>query len=227
MINFNNPDKINNSNSYSIISATLDNPFVKFKPDLAYGDFRSADPVLTSILPKNLNLGIPSSGFLDTATECTGLQIMNNNPDFDKLPFKVCLDKFSDQYTIPEMTFYNLLNNLPYTFSVLSDEQKKKYIHRLKTFVDTESVKNNIQLQDTIISDKSNDLQNKLDLHKADKIIEHFESENNLGNSNGNGSGNSNSKCNGDKSLKLNYILFIILIIILCIAFLVCFTKNK
>ena len=226
MINFNNPDKINNSNSYSIISATLDNPFVKFKPDLAYGDFRSADPVLTSILPKNINLGLTSPGFLDKATECTGLQIMNNNPDFDKLPFKVCLDKFSDQYAIPEMAFNNLLNNLPYTFSVLSDEEKKNYIQRLKTFVDTESVKNNIQVQDSIISDKSNNLQNKLDLDKADKIIEHFESENKLGNSNGNG-GNSNSKCKGDKSLKLNYILFIILIIILCIAFLVYFTKNK
>ena len=227
MINFNNPDKINNSNSYSIISATLDNPFVKFKPDLAYGDFRSADPVLTSILPKNIPLGLTSPGFLDKATECTGLQIMNNNPDFDKLPFKVCLDKFSDQYAIPEMTFNNLFNNLPYTFSVLSDEEKKNYIHRLKTFVDTESVKNNIQVQDSIISDKSNDLQNKLDLDKADKIIEHFEGVNNLGNGNGNGSGNSNNKCKGDKSLKLNYILFIILIIILCIAFLVYFTKNK
>ena len=53
--NFNNPQNLQLSDSYSTISATLNNPYVA-KP-IDYGDFRSSDPVLNSMLPQIINLG--------------------------------------------------------------------------------------------------------------------------------------------------------------------------
>ena len=113
--NFNNPENLQLSNSYSTISATLNNPFVP--PPIDYGDFRSSDPVLNDLLPKiinvgenngnasnmkdvfngdsNSNYGLTSPGFIDNAMKCTGLDFINTNPNYDKLPFEVCLNKFN------------------------------------------------------------------------------------------------------------------------------------
>ena len=53
--NFNNPENLQLSDSYSVISSILNNPYVA-KP-IDYGDFRSADPVLNSMLPSVINQG--------------------------------------------------------------------------------------------------------------------------------------------------------------------------
>ena len=137
MSNFNNPSVLNLSDSYSTVSATLENSGVAKTID--YGDFRSADPELTMLLPKNLNLGITSPGTVAMETQCNGLDFMNTNPDFNKLPFQVCLDKFSDKYTIPEQSFDNFMNSLPYTFSALTKNNKIKYLDSLQKFINKES----------------------------------------------------------------------------------------
>jgi hypothetical protein len=125
----NNPSNLNLSKSYSTISNTLANPF------LAYGNFNSSDPIIADLLPKNLNLGITSPEYIDNETSCTGLDYIKTDIDYDKLPFKVCLDKFYKEYEIPEMTFNNLMKDLPYTFDKLSKEEQKKYLNKIKEFV--------------------------------------------------------------------------------------------
>lgn len=149
--NFNNPSDLNLSNSYSTVSATLDNPF--FNKQL-YGNFGSADPVLQEILPKKinlgpnngnnnnqggpLNLGLTSPGTVLNSMDCSGLDFVNTNPSYDNLTFQMCLDKFNDEYRIPYMTFNNLLKNLPYTFSALNEHQKRHYLHKISKFLDLE-----------------------------------------------------------------------------------------
>lgn len=163
MINFNNPENLQLSNSYSTISNTLNNSYVA--NPIEYGDFRSADPVLNNMLPKiinlgkdngnannmkdvininnrNINLGLTSPGYVDNAMKCTGLDFINTNSNVDKLPFQTCLNKFTKQYQIPEMEFNNLMNNLPYTFSALSPLEKKRYLNSLQNFIDTQLIKN-------------------------------------------------------------------------------------
>lgn len=125
----NNPSNLNLSKSYSTVSNTLANPF------LAYGNFNSSDPIITDLLPKNLNLGITSPGYVDNETSCTGLDYIKTDIDYDKLPFKVCLNKFYKEYEIPEMAFNNLMKDLPYTFDKLSKEEQKKYLNQIKEFV--------------------------------------------------------------------------------------------
>ena len=225
--NFNNPENLQLSDSYSVISATLDNPYVPKAID--YADFRSSDPVLNNMLPKvvnvghnngnannmkdvfnwqkNLNLGLTSPGFVDDAMKCSGLDYVNTNPDYDKLPFQVCLDKFSDQYKIPEMTFNNLMNNLPYTFSALSPDEQKRYLSSLKNFIDTESKKNNLK-ENFINNDNENTNQNDNDTD----IKEYFGKSHDV-------------KCS-DSGLSLSGILTIIIVIIIIIVFLL-FIANK
>ena len=137
--NFNNPEDLALSNSYSTVSVTLDNPILD--NTINYADFRTANPIMQSMLPKNLNLGITSPGFVDMETNCTGLDYMNTNPDYDKLPFMVCLNKFQQEYQIPEMAFNNLLKNLPYTFSALTEEEKRRYLASLENFLKKEKSK--------------------------------------------------------------------------------------
>ena len=134
--NYNNPTNINEiTNSYSVVvppSLNIDNPFVNNNNNNYFG---SANPEIESRLPqrinlgpqgpnKNLQLGITSPGTIDKATACDGLDFVNTNPDYDKIPFEYCLQKFGKHYQIPGIAFDNLLNNLPYTFSSLTDEQK-------------------------------------------------------------------------------------------------------
>jgi hypothetical protein len=241
--NFNNPENLQLSDSYSVISSTLNNPYIAKTID--YGDFRSADPVLNSMLPSVLNLGmnngnannmkdvinnktnfnygLTSPGFVDNAMKCTGLDFVNTNPDYDKLPFQVCLNKFNSQYRIPEMTFNNLINNLPYTFSALSPEEKRKYLSKLENFINTESVKNGIDINN--LSGK-NTKNGNLDNHEIDNNAndidyysntkEYFESE-----SNGNSANCSNS------GLSLSGVLCIILVIIIILIFLLFITNKK
>ena len=232
--NFNNPENLQLSNSYSTISATLNNPFVPKAID--YGDFRSSDPVLNSMLPavintgqnngnannmkdvfnknNNLNYGLTSPGFVDNAMKCTGLDFVNTNPDYDKLPFQVCLNKFNSQYQIPEMAFNNLMNNLPYTFSALSPHEKKRYLSSLKNFIDTESTKNGIDMNNNI---KEN--------YKT--INNETLSKNNIKENFGNKHTNSESeKGCSSSSLSLSGILSIVLIVIIVLVFLL-FIANK
>ena len=214
--NFNNPVNIPITNSYSIISSTLDNPFVN-KP-IEYGNFGTADPVLNSMLPKiinlgenngnlndnnnkNINYGLTSPGFLDNAMSCSGLDYINTNPNIDKLPFQRCLNKFTKQWEIPEMVFNNLINNLPYTFGVLSIDEKKRYLTLLQKFIDEQKNSNNL--------DKK--VNNKQNVEKFENSIKQIERMDN----------NYSSKYN------LSYILFIILIIILIIIILIYFTNKN
>jgi ABC-type antimicrobial peptide transport system permease subunit len=129
MTNFNNPEKLNKSMGYSVISTELANPFIQ------YANFGDSDPVLNSTLPQIINLGITSPGFLDNASECSGLDFMNTNPQYPKLTFQQCLNKFEDKYSIPELAFENLLNNLPMTFSALPVKEKNEYVKKLKDFI--------------------------------------------------------------------------------------------
>lgn len=229
--NFNNPQNLQLSDSFSTISATLNNPFVA-KP-IDYGDFRSSDPVLNSMLPavinlgkddgnahnmkdvfkgnNNFNYGLTSPGFVDNAMKCTGLDFVNTNPDYDKLPFQTCLNKFNSQYQIPEMAFNNLMNNLPYTFSALSPDEQKRYLSSLQNFVDTESTKNGIDMN------KINNLKEKYEtinneISSKNNIKEHF--------------GSGHKKSCSSSSLSLSGILTIVLIVIIVLVFLL-FIANK
>lgn len=135
MVNNNNPTDINErTKSYSVIVPPLDNK-------LPYNYFGSANPEIDSRLPYRINLGLTSPGTIHKATACDGLDFINTNPDYDKIPFEYCLKKFGDHYQIPGLTFNNLLNNLPYTFSALTNEQKNSYLSKLKEFVNKESSK--------------------------------------------------------------------------------------
>jgi hypothetical protein len=197
MANFNNPSVLNLSNSYSTVSATLENPAVAKTPD--YGDFRSADPELAMLLPKNLNFGITSPGTVAMETQCNGLDFMNTNPDFDKLPFQVCLDKFSDKYTIPEQAFNNLMNNLPYTFSALSKEEQKRYLDSLQNFINKQTNKSNKSVN------HNNDIKeyfgHKHTIHKDKDCL--------------------------NKGNVMSGVLYVTIVVIICLLFLLFITKKN
>ena len=220
----------NFNDSFSTISSSLNNPFVT-KP-IQYGDFRSSDSVLNSMLPNiinlgkdngnannmksvfngnnNLNSGLTSPGFIDNAMKCTGLDFVNTNPDYDKLPFQVCLNKFNTQYKIPEITFNNLMNNLPYTFSALSEEDKKRYLSSLQNFIDKVSIKNGI--------DSTKDLREINETINREAFIkENFSSKH---------SDSKHEKDCSSSDLNLSAILSIVLIILIVLVFLL-FIANK
>ena len=213
--NFNNPSKLNSSNSYSVVS-----------PYLEYGDFRSADPTLTKMLPKihnlgpdnngnannykdvidaskgnrNINLGLTSPGTVEKSMSCSGLDYVQTNPDYSTLPFQTCLDKFEKQYFMPNIVFNNLLNNLPYTFDRLSEEDKNNYLKSLQNFIKNQenSKDENNNSVKQVINDKEN-----------------FQVKEHLKNS-----------CSGD-GFSLIGILTIIIVVILIIIFLIFITKNN
>tara|TARA_B100000886_G_scaffold310301_1_gene244989 strand:- start:267 stop:866 length:600 start_codon:yes stop_codon:yes gene_type:complete len=116
-----------------------------------YGDFGQADPELTKRLPTSVNLGLTSPGFLDNASECKGVDFIDQNPPYDKITFAQCLNKFQDQYFIPEQGFASLLKNLPLTFSALDDNSKKFYINELQKFLNTVDPKNNVNNSKPIV----------------------------------------------------------------------------
>lgn len=226
--NHNNPTNINEiTNSYSVIvppSLNIDNPFVNSNQqnnnnnnNLPYGYFGPANPEIESRLPhkinlgpqgpqgpggpnKNLQLGITSPGRIDKATACDGLDFVNTNPDYDKIPFEYCLQKFGEHYQIPGLTFDNLLNNLPYTFSALTNEQKNSYLSKLKDFVNKES--------------------SKLSGNK----VEHF--GNNKKENYGNSNDSNDSDCS-DSKISLSGVLCIIVIIVIVILFLLFLAKKN
>ena len=234
--NFNNPQNLQLSDSFSTISATLNNPFVP-KP-IDYGDFRSSDPVLNSMLPgvinsgknngnannmkdvfngnNNFNYGLTSPGFVDNAMKCTGLDFVNTNPDYDKLPFQTCLNKFNSQFQIPEMAFNNLMNNLPYTFSALSPDEQKRYLSSLQNFIDTESTKNGIDMNNmNNLKEKYETVNNETS--SKNNIKENFGKQH---------TGNGNEKNCSSSNLSLSGILSIVLIVIIVLVFLL-FIANK
>ena len=165
MGNFNNPQNLSLSDVYSTVTATINNPGIEF------GDFTSDNPELAALLPKNLNLGITSPGTIHMETECNGLDFMNTNDNFDKLPFSACLNRFNDKYMIPDIAFDNLMNSLPYTFSALSKKDKVNYLKSLQNFIDNEKkphVKLSHSKKDTIEhfkeSEKSGCVNNEVNL---------------------------------------------------------------
>ena len=107
-----------------------------------HSNFNQADPELTKLLPSVVNLGLTSPGYLDNASECTGVDFINTNPPYDSITFNQCLNKFQDTYFIPQQGFASLLKNLPYTFSALDEQSKKYYISELTKFLNTVDSKN-------------------------------------------------------------------------------------
>lgn len=203
MVMINNPSKINTSKSYSIVSSTLNNPFV----GVEYGNFGSADPVLQSLLPNNINLGITSPGYVDDATNCTGLDYLNTNTNVDKIPFQYCLDKFTKQYNIPENVFNNLMHNLPYTFSSLSKEEKKRYIDKLNKFIEKEQKHHHHK-------DNADDNNDNLKKEDFDNMIQEKFREN-------------LSDCKNGEDLKISKYLYIIIVVVLIIIFVLFFMNFK
>ena len=228
--NFNNPSELNLSNSYSVVSPFLDNPFVT--QTIEYGDFRSADPTLTEILPKTLNLGPNNNGNADNykdvlcgskgsqhinlgltspgavvkSMSCSGLDYIQTNPDYSTLPFQTCLNKFEKQYFMPNMVFNNLLNNLPYTFNQLSEDDKKHYLKSLQNFVNNEKNENG----------NKNNKSTKQEINTENFInSENFQVKEHL-----------KGSCSDD-GFSLTGILTIVIVIILIIIFLIFITKNN
>ena len=120
------------------------NPFVE--PSLSYFEFGNSDQQLNALLPRinlpkddlgnhKINYGLTSPGTLNNPMECSGLDFMNTST-FDKkeLVFSQCLSKFMNKFQMPQLTFENLLNNLPYTFSALNEQEQKEVIKRLEEF---------------------------------------------------------------------------------------------
>ena len=163
-----------------------------------YGDFGQADSELTSKLPSSVNLGLTSPGFLDNASECTGVDFINNNPSYEQVTFSQCLDKFQDQFMIPQQGFASLMHNLPYTFSVLDNKDKEYYINELKTFI------NRVENKDKKITDKN----------KKSKNVENFKNDNLNGNSNDN-SNEMNDSCKKVPNYEINCVLVMIILILL------------
>jgi hypothetical protein len=224
--NPNNPSNLNLSDSYSVISANLHNPFVT--QTIEYGDFRSADPVLTEILPKkinlglnngnagnykdvlcgskginNINLGLISAGEITKAMSCSGLDYIQTNPNYDTLPFQTCLNKFEKQYNIPEMAFNNLLNNLPYTFNQLSKHEQDRYLKALNIFISKVENEKSENKKETVENFENETVENF-----ENEIQEHF------------------SSC-VDSGFSLSGVLTIIIVVILIIIFLLFITKKN
>lgn len=226
--NFNNPSELNLSNSYSVVSPYLHNPFVT--QTIEYGDFRSADPTMTEILPKtinlgnnngnadnykdvlcgskgsqNINLGLTSPGKITKSMSCSGLDYIQTNPDYSTLPFQTCLNKFETQYFMPNIEFNNLLNNLPYTFNKLSNEDKNKYLTSLQKFINKQEKEDSIVLKQNMENDNE----------KHDKEnFENFQVKEHL-----------KTSCSDD-GFSLTGILTIVIVTILIIIFLIFITKK-
>lgn len=122
------------------------NPFVE--PSLSYFEFGNSNKQLNALLPRinlpkdnldnhKINYGLTSPGTLNNPMECSGLDFMNTST-FDKkeLVFSQCLNKFMNKFQMPQLTFENLLNNLPYTFSALNEQEQKEVIKRLEEFIE-------------------------------------------------------------------------------------------
>lgn len=212
--NFNNPSELNISNSYSVVS-----------PYLEYGDFRRADPALTKMLPKiynlgpnnngnadnykgnnNINLGLTSPGTVEKSMSCSGLDYVQTNPDYSTLTFQTCLDKFEKQYFMPNIVFNNLLNNLPYTFNQLSEQDKHHYLKSLQKFINDQ--KKNSNKNDNIVKQEINTNENFIN-------TDHFQVKEHLKNS-----------CSGD-GFSLIGIITIVIVVILIIIFFIFITKNN
>ena len=215
--NFNNPSKLNVSDSYSVIS-----------PYLEYGEFKSADPSLEKTLPKilnagknnngnannyhdinnvskgnkNINVGLTSPGTVEKSMSCSGLDYIQTNPDYSTLTFQTCLDKFEKQYFMPNIVFNNLLNNLPYTFDRLSKDDKKDYLKSLQKFINN---------QEKEISNNENGKTLKQDLNTKENFIDKKYLK---------------SSCSDD-GFSLTGILTIVIVLILIIIFLIFITKNN
>ena len=206
MVTVNNPSKLNTSKSYSTVSSTLSNPFV----GVEYGNFGSADPILHSLLPNNINLGITSPGYVDDATNCTGLDYLNTNTNVDKIPFQYCLDKFTKQYNIPENIFNNLMHNLPYTFSSLSNEEKERYIGKLQHFIKKHGSNESHGSHGSHGShekEKRENFENSIEFAIKENFRENL------------------SDCKNDKDIITSKILYIIIFVLLLIIFGLCFVN--
>ena len=82
---------------------------------------------------------LPSPGYLEDI-DCQGLDFTKSSKD--ELTFGQCLDKFGDKYTIPNNTINSFINNLQYSFSELSDEDKKNHLDKLQSFINKNTTEN-------------------------------------------------------------------------------------
>ena len=222
-VNDNNPSFLNKGDNVSVVSVEINNPFVKGIP--SYSDFSSDDPVLNSMMPAQVNLGpirngpppnetkktglqgqlnygITSPGNLDNAYQCSGLDYTCTGTSYDSLTFQQCLDKFGEQYQIPEITFNNLIKSLPYTFDVLDHEEKKRYLKLLNNFVNNQSSKYNIHLNKEKVEDKPSENFTNIDYF-------------------------ANPKDCKDKNLSVSGILTIVIILLLILMFVLFITKKN
>ena len=192
-----NIDSSKNLNNYPVKSNNFSNLQLTKEPQNLYGNFSSANPELAMYLPN-----VTSPGWIDSAN-CTGLDYVNTNPDYSKLTFQQCDNKFTDQYFIPENGFAALLKNLNYTFDALSDESKKNYINQLKLFI------------------KNNSSENKMvSFAPSPQIIEKFTNEKIVNEDNSNNTDNTNN------ILTCCNIIVLIIMIIIIVLLLSNFTKK-
>lgn len=173
---------------------------------IKYGDFGQADPELTKNLPSSVNLGLTSPGFLDNASDCTGIDFINTNPDYEKITFSQCLNKFQDQYFIPEQGFASLLKNLPYTFNSMNIENQKYYINELQKFIDTVNTSNKNKQ-----NKKENFADTDTDTNKNSSSEQELQSY---------------PECKGVPNIEVNYILIIIIFILTIVMLYKFLIKN-
>ena len=211
MVNQNNPQIFPTYDVES--SVVVKPPDYKLSYPADYADFRTADPYLQSILPRQIPYGITSPGTIHMETDCTGLDFVDTNPVYDKLPFSVCLNKFNEQYRIPESVFNNFMNSLPYTFSALSDNEKKRHLLELKKFVEN-------------LSESDNSINRSI--NKTKKVA-HYENPNygSRPDSLRSNVRSSGDDCGDGKINIYNTILFVSVIIILLIIGIIYITNNN
>ena len=125
-----------NKKTKSLSTVTVDyyNPLMS-NP---YGYFGEADAELSNALPKIVNLGITSPGFIDNASlsSCKGLDFINtNNGGHPDGQFKIGSITNRELYDVPKQGFASLLKNLKYTYSSLTNDEKKFYKKELENFL--------------------------------------------------------------------------------------------
>lgn len=85
-------------------------------------------------MQNNIDRGITSPGNIDKADLHNGLDFVSTNNNYN-VSLEHCLNKYGNEFTVPKLTFNNIINNLPYTFSSLNSEDKKIYLEKLNLFI--------------------------------------------------------------------------------------------
>lgn len=91
-------------------------------------------------MQNNIDRGITSPGNIDKADLHNGLDFVSTNNNYN-VSLEHCLNKYGNEFSVPKLTFNNIINNLPYIFSSLNNEDKKLYLDKLKLFISGEHTK--------------------------------------------------------------------------------------